>query len=91
MDTGDAVAPATPELTSREQEVMRHAVTGLTSAQIGAQLGISEHTVRKHFEHVYAKLAVHNRAAAVARTVTEGFAALERARTNPTRGNDDRP
>jgi DNA-binding CsgD family transcriptional regulator len=52
---------------------MRYAITGLTSAQIGAQLGISEHTVRKHFEHVYAKLAVPNRAAAVAVLLADGF------------------
>jgi DNA-binding CsgD family transcriptional regulator len=59
----------------REREVMRHAITGLTSAQIGAELGISENTVRKHFEHVYAKLAVRNRAAAVAALIAAGFLA----------------
>ena len=55
-----------PFLTPREQQVMKHAATGETSAGIGRELGISEHTVRKHLEHVYKKLGVRNRAAAVA-------------------------
>jgi DNA-binding CsgD family transcriptional regulator len=57
-------------LTTREQQVLAHAVTGQTSASIGRELGISEHTVRKHLEHVYRKFGVANRAAAVAYALT---------------------
>ncbi len=39
---------------------------GLTNRQIGRELGISEGTVRKHLEHVYARLGVTNRMSAVA-------------------------
>jgi DNA-binding CsgD family transcriptional regulator len=56
----------TPPLTPRERDVMKEAAAGYTSAEIGHHLGISEGTVRKHMEHVYAKLEVRNRAAAIA-------------------------
>jgi DNA-binding CsgD family transcriptional regulator len=57
-------------LTTREQQVMSHAIAGHTSATIGRELGISEHTVRKHLEHVYRKFGVRNRAGAVAFVLT---------------------
>jgi DNA-binding NarL/FixJ family response regulator len=39
---------------------------GLTNRQIGRELGIAEGTVRKHLEHVYARLGVTNRVAVLA-------------------------
>lgn len=46
------------------------AASGLSNAQIGAELFIAPGTVKKHLEHIYEKLAVGNRtqAAAWART-----------------------
>jgi DNA-binding CsgD family transcriptional regulator len=52
-------------LTAAEERVMRAAAQGLTSAQVGRRLGVRPATVDKHFEHIYGKLRVTNRVAAV--------------------------
>ncbi len=66
-----AVPPAAlAGLTAREAAVMRLVARGRTNAGVAAELWISEHTVRKHLENVYAKLGVHSR--------TEALAALDR-------------
>ena len=52
-------------LTARERQVIVLAAEGLTSASIGTRLGCAEGTVRKHLEHVYAKLCVQDRVSAV--------------------------
>ena len=62
-----APAPA-GVLTRREHEVVMLVAEGLTNAQIAERLWISPGTVRRHLENVYAKLGVHTRTAAVART-----------------------
>lgn len=54
-------------LTPREQEVMLCVADGLSNAAIAQVLVIAPNTVRKHLEHVYEKLGVHSRTAAVAR------------------------
>lgn len=54
-------------LTPRELEVMRFVADGYSNAAVASALWISEHTVRKHLESVFAKLGVHTRTAAVAR------------------------
>jgi DNA-binding CsgD family transcriptional regulator len=51
-------------ITAREAEVLALLVAGHTNDGIAHELGISRHTVVRHVEHVYAKLGVHNRAAA---------------------------
>ncbi|MGH9270368.1 MAG: response regulator transcription factor, partial [Ilumatobacteraceae bacterium] len=60
-------------LTAREREVMEHVRYGATNDQIARALSISAATVRTHLEHVFAKLDVSTRTAAVAR-LTEGAA-----------------
>jgi DNA-binding CsgD family transcriptional regulator len=54
-------------LTRREGEILQWVARGKTNHEIAALLVVSEHTVRKHLENVYAKLGVHTRTAAVAR------------------------
>jgi DNA-binding CsgD family transcriptional regulator len=54
-------------LTARERAVMRCLAEGLSNAAIAEVLVVSVSTVRKHLEHIYAKLGVNNRAAAIAR------------------------
>jgi DNA-binding CsgD family transcriptional regulator len=56
------------ELTQRELAVLRLVGTGSTNSAIARTMGISPRTVAKHLEHVYRKLDVCNRAAAVSRT-----------------------
>jgi len=66
LDDHDRAAKGQPPLTPREQELMVLVADGLTNRQIGRALGISEGTVRKHLEHVFGRLGVTNRVAAVA-------------------------
>ena len=56
-----------PLLTDRETEVMHWLACGKTDADIAALLAISVRTVQKHLEHIYVKLGVENRTAAVMR------------------------
>lgn len=67
-------APASP-LTPRELEVLDLAAAGCNGPMIAAQLVVSAATVRTHFEHIYAKLEVRDRAAAVAKAMRLGLIA----------------
>jgi DNA-binding CsgD family transcriptional regulator len=70
----DVDEPASPRpadltrllLTRREAEVLRHVADGRSTRDIALLLGISPSTVRNHVEHLFAKLDVHSRLAAVA-------------------------
>ena len=55
------------ELTTREMQVLDLLAQGMTNAQIGKTLFISEKTVGHHVSRILAKLGVRNRAEAVAR------------------------
>lgn len=52
-------------LSPRELTVLRLLAGGLTNTAVATRLGISPKTVSRHVEHVYGKLGVHSRAAAV--------------------------
>lgn len=58
-----AVPQPVDTLSRRELEVAALASRGLTAAEIGSQLHISERTVESHLANAYAKLAIHSRAA----------------------------
>ena len=62
--------PASASLTDREREVLTHVARGASNKNIAAQLGISEPTVKAHLVHIFEKLDVENRTAAV-RVATE--------------------
>ncbi len=53
-------------LSPRELEVLRLLARGKTNREIAAVLVISEHTVARHVQNIYAKLRVASRAAATA-------------------------
>ena len=53
-------------LSSRELEVLAHVASGKTNREIAADLSISQHTVGRHLENIFAKLGVSSRAAATA-------------------------
>ena len=48
-------------LSEREREVLIRLAQGLSNAEIGKQLFVSEGTVKTHVYHVFAKLGVENR------------------------------
>jgi DNA-binding CsgD family transcriptional regulator len=67
----DSVSP----LTSRELEVLELAAEGRSAPLIAVDLGVSVATVRTHFGHIYEKLGVGDRAAAVAKAMRLGMIA----------------
>ena len=53
-------------LSRRELEVLRLVAAGQTNREIAGELILSEHTVRRHLQNIFAKLDVTSRAAATA-------------------------
>jgi DNA-binding NarL/FixJ family response regulator len=53
------------ELSARERDVLRLVGRGATNAEIGADLCISGGTVKSHIGHIFAKLGLRDRAAAI--------------------------
>ena len=53
------------DLTSREAEVLKLIAAGLSNGEIANELIISEHTVKTHINHVFAKTASRDRAQAI--------------------------
>lgn len=66
----------TVRLTPRQCQLVEQLRLGSTNAQIARRLHISEGTVRSHLEHIYARLGVTNRVAAVIRAEDLGDDAL---------------
>lgn len=60
-------------LSDREQAVLRLIADGLSAPAIGRRLHLSESTVRTHAQHLYEKLGVSERAAAVAQAMRRGL------------------
>lgn len=72
----DPVAPDTSvldDLTEREHEVLLEIANGLSNSEIAAKFFVSEATVKTHLVHVYEKLGVSDRAAAVATAYERGI------------------
>jgi PAS domain S-box-containing protein len=61
------------ELTAREREVLQLAAQGMSTKAIAQHLTLSPLTVKTHFENIYAKWAVSDRASAVAKALREGL------------------
>ncbi|WP_298328407.1 response regulator transcription factor [Haloactinopolyspora sp.] len=66
-------APASPQLTPREREVLAAVATGRSNAEIAAALHIGEATVKTHLLRVFAKLGVDDRTAAVTTAYARGI------------------
>jgi DNA-binding CsgD family transcriptional regulator len=56
--------PSRHGLTARELDVLRLVASGRSNKQIAAELVISEHTVARHVQNIFAKLGVSSRTAA---------------------------
>lgn len=70
---GQVREPALEPLSARELEVLALVAKGSTNRAVAAALFISEATVKTHLLHVYAKLGVSDRAAAVAVAYERGL------------------
>ena len=71
-----SVATTSTALTSREIEILREVANGNTNAEVAERLHISQATVKTHLLHIYGKLGVADRAAAVARGFETGSLSL---------------
>jgi DNA-binding NarL/FixJ family response regulator len=68
--------PEPETLSHREVEVIELIAAGSTNREAAAKLFISEATVKTHLLHIYAKLGVSDRAAAVAEAFNRGLLTL---------------
>jgi ATP/maltotriose-dependent transcriptional regulator MalT len=60
-------------LTDREVEVLRFVAAGKSNRAIAGALSISEHTVARHMQNIFARLGVTSRAAATAAAFHQGL------------------
>jgi DNA-binding NarL/FixJ family response regulator len=70
---GDQARIPESSLSSREMEVLVCLAQGRTTAQIAAELYISENTVKTHVRHILEKLEASNRAEAVSKATQMGL------------------
>ncbi|SDM20021.1 response regulator [Streptomyces wuyuanensis] len=66
-------APRDEPLSAREREVLVLVARGTSNREIAAELFVSEATVKTHLTHIYGKLAVRDRASAVAAAYDRGI------------------
>lgn len=65
--------PASDPLSQREREVLRLIADGATNRAVAAKLFVSEATIKTHLLHIYEKLGVRDRAAAVGEAYKRGL------------------
>jgi two-component system, NarL family, nitrate/nitrite response regulator NarL len=62
-----------PAMTDRERETLTLIAEGLSAPEIGRVLHLSTATIKTHLRHIYEKLGVSERAAAVAEAMRRGL------------------
>ncbi|HET6319234.1 MAG TPA: response regulator transcription factor, partial [Chloroflexota bacterium] len=73
LESAGRGAQAFPELTVREQEVLRLIAEGYSNAAIATRLGLSIKTVQNHISNIFSKLQVVDRAQAIVRAREAGL------------------
>ena len=71
-------APAEEKLSAREIEVLELVAKGASNKEIGKSLSISVATVKTHLIHIYGKLGVDDRTAAVTTALEQRIISLNR-------------
>jgi DNA-binding NarL/FixJ family response regulator len=71
-------APAEEKLSTREIEVLKLVAKGASNKEIGKSLSISVATVKTHLIHIYGKLGVDDRTAAVTTALEQRIITLDR-------------
>ena len=74
---GQMRAPAEERLSSRELEVLQLVAEGASNKDIASRLHISQATVKSHLIHIFGKLGVADRTAAVTVALQRGIMRLE--------------
>ncbi len=74
---GQMRAPAEERLSSRELEVLQLVAEGASNKDIASRLHISQATVKSHLIHIFGKLGVSDRTAAVTVALQRGIMRLE--------------
>jgi DNA-binding NarL/FixJ family response regulator len=74
---GKMRSPAEEKLSSRELEVLQLVAAGASNAEIAGRLHISQATVKSHLIHIFGKLGVSDRTAAVTVALQRGLIRLE--------------
>jgi two-component system NarL family response regulator len=79
--------PAESPLTQREREIVRHVALGLRNAEVAAELGITEVTVKSHLNNVFQKLDLRDRVQLTWYAIRTGIVGLDA----PRPGRVERP
>lgn len=64
-----------PLLTAREVKVLQSAADGYSGLEIAGRLSVTPATIASHMQHIYERLGVSNRGAAVAVAIRSGVIA----------------
>ena len=70
---GQVRKPAGNALSDRELQVLRLVASGASNRETAKRLFISEASIKTHLQHIYDKLGVHDRAAAVGEAYRRGL------------------
>ena len=76
-DAPGAAAPSKPQVSPREEEVVRLVAWGLSNKEIAARLGVGVKTVETHKAHAMEKLRLNNRMDVVRFALLQGWLANE--------------
>ena len=74
---GSKIESLPPGLSTREIEVLELVAHGTSNKEIAKQLWVSETTVKSHMLHIFDKLGVTDRTAAVTEALKRGIIRLE--------------
>ena len=80
-----ALRPELEDLSERELEVFRLISRGLSNAEIGKELFISETTVKTHVTHILQKLGLRDRVQAIVLAYQSGLVDGAASRKRPAR------
>ncbi|HTV60619.1 MAG TPA: response regulator transcription factor [Verrucomicrobiae bacterium] len=68
-----------PDLSGRQVQILGLVVEGKTNKEVGALLNITEGTVKVHMSHIFERLAVDGRMAAITKALQRGIVRLPKS------------